>query len=410
MNTFKYTAIDSTGKRIAGEKEANTKEEVVNFLQSKNLIIVNIDEKLSAQFQNLFSTDIGGLPLKEKVLLTKQLSTMVSANIPIIQAIDILVQQAERPSVKTKLQNVYKSIEAGTSLSEAFRKEKGIFSEVHINLLAAGEKSANLNEMLSKIAADLESSRNLRGKITGALIYPIIIFIVMIVVILVMLTTMIPQVKELYHSLGQDTLPFATEILVNLGSALNNATTLAVIVVIVVAGFILFRYANATKKGKENIDSILLRIPIFGGLIQKAELALFCRLSAMLMGSGLQIIETMTIVGNASTNQIFKNIIMQAKEEIIKGSSVSVSIAKFNKEYAFPIILVKMIATGEESGKLDQVLSEMSVFYDNEVDQMASSLTKLMEPLIMIVAGGMVAFLAIAVYLPIFQVGQLVKS
>lgn len=409
MAFFKYIVTTSAGQRIEGEKESPTKDDLVNYLQSQSFTIISINENIGINFEKLFQSDVGGLPLNDKVVLLKQLSTMVGANIPIIQAIDILIQQTEKKSLKTKLQSIYKSIEAGTSLAEAFQKEKGILSEVHLNLLAAGEQSANLNEMLEKIALDLEKNKSLRGKITGALIYPAIIFAAIIVVVFLMITVMIPQVKDLYLSLGQTELPAITQFLVNLGESFNNPATIVIMIILLISAFGLYKYSNSTQKGAEFFDRLKLKVPVFGQLIQKSEVAQFCRLTAMLAKSGIQIIEAIEIVGNASGNKIFKNIILNSKQEVIKGSTISLAIAKYNEKNAFPIVLVRIIATGEESGKLDKILEDMSAFYESEVQQLADNLTKLMEPLIMVVAGGLVGFLAIAVYLPIFQVGQLVN-
>jgi type IV pilus assembly protein PilC len=409
MALFKYVAINSNGQRITGEKTVANKDEIVRFLMDKDLTVVSISEKLSLNFNNMFSSDIGGLPLKERLVIVKQLSTMISAGIPIIQALDILVQQSEKPSLKTKMMNVYRSIEAGSTLAESFRKEAGIFTDVHLNLLAAGEKSANLTEMLDRIAEDLEKSRNLRGKIVGALIYPAIIFVVMIVVVILMITTMIPQVKELYLTLGQTELPFVTQILVDIGNLFSNPVAVLFIITILLAAYATFKYANTTVAGKRFIDEVQLKAPIFGSLTRKAEVVQFCRLFSMLMASGVQIIEAIEIVENASGNQIFKDVLNKSRNEITKGVTLSQAITKFNKLEAFPLILIKIISTGEESGKLDHMLRDMGRFYEAELDQAASNLTKSMEPLIMVIAGGMVAFLAIAVYLPMFQVGQFVK-
>lgn len=410
MAFYKYVVTTSNGQRIEGEKESSSKEDLVAYLQSQSFTIISITENIGVNFNKLFQSDIGGLPLNDKVVLLKQLSTMVGANIPIIQAIDILIQQTEKKALKTKLQNIYKSIEAGTSLAEAFQKEQGILSEVHLNLLAAGEQSANLNEMLDKIAKDLEKTKSLRGKITGALIYPAIIFIAIILVVFLMITVMIPQVKDLYLSLGSDELPPVTQFLVTIGESFNNPFTVIILIITVASLFGLYKYSYATEKGAEFFDRLKLRIPIFGQLIQKSEIAQFCRLTSMLARSGIQIIEAIEIVGNASGNRIIKNIILNSKNEVIKGSTLSLAIAKYNEDRAFPVVLVRIIATGEESGKLDKILEDMSNFYEGEVQQLADNLTKLMEPLIMVIAGGLVGFLAIAVYLPIFQVGQLVES
>ena len=409
MPIYKYEAITKEGQRISGEKEADTKDIILRFLQDRSYTVVSVNEKLGFQFQKILSGDIGGLPLKEKLILVKQLSTMISAGIPIIQAIDILVQQTEKPSLKAQLQNVYKSIEGGTSLSEAFRKQPGLFSEIHLSLLAAGEKSANLNEMLLKIADDLEKSNSIRGKIIGAMIYPAIIFIALIGVFVLMVTTMIPQVRELYKTLGQSELPFVTQVLVDISNWFSNPFIIVLFVALIVAGIATFRYANTTVKGKRAIDKFKLKIPIFGKIIMKYEVVQFTRLLSMLMKSGIQIIDAIQIVTNSAGNQIYKDILAQSIQEVTKGNGLAVSIAKYNEADAFPLILIRIMSTGEESGKLDQILQDMANFYQAELDQVTANLTKIMEPLIMVLAGGMVAFLAIAVYLPIFQVGNFVQ-
>ncbi len=409
MSIYKYVAITKEGKRITGETEADNKETVLNFLQQKDLTIVSVSEKVGVKLNEMLSNDIGGLPLKERLILVKQLATMISAGIPVIQAIDILVQQAERPSLKAKLQDVYKSIESGSSLSEAFRRQPGIFTDIHLSLLAAGEKSANLNEMLLKIADDLEKSNNLRGKIVGALIYPSIIFVALIVVFILMITTMIPQVKDLYKTLGQDQLPAVTQVLVDVGNLFVNPVFLVVLVVLIIAAVASYKYANSTEGGKRFIDRLKLRMPIFGPILKEYEIVQFTRLMSMLMKSGIQIIEVINIVTNSAGNQVYKDILKKSADEVTKGSGLAMAIAKYNEQEAFPLILVRIMSTGEESGKLDQIMQDMSTFYQSELDQVTSNLTKVLEPLIMVIAGGMVAFLAIAVYLPIFQVGQYVQ-
>lgn len=410
MATFTYEAITRTGTRIEGERNAENSEEVARYLYSQDLTVISIFEKVDFSFKKLSSIEIGGIGLTEKVLLTSQLSTMVTSGIPIIQAIDILVQQSSKANIKTKLQKVYKSIESGSSLSQAFQKEGGIFSEVQINLLAAGEKSGNLNEMLLKIAEDMQKSKALRGKITGALIYPAIIFVVLIVVLFVMIVFMVPQIRNLYETLGQEDLPFITEVLVSIGGILSNPFTLMLTLFVVFSFVIGFRMYNNTKGGRLLVDRLKLKIPVFGNLIAKIQLTEFCRLTSMLLVSGVPIIDSIEIVARALGNRTFTEVLMLAKEDIKKGSTLSIALAKNNVKSAFPIILLKIIATGEESGKMDKVLNDMSKYYENEVDQIAGNLTKLLEPFILVIVGGMVAFLAIAIYLPIYQVGNYIQQ
>lgn len=409
MPFFKYEAINSKGERVKGEREASDEKSIAEFLYNQGLNIISIDERIGLGLKLFANSDIGGLPIKDKVILTKQLSTLSSAGIPLLQCLDILIQQTEKESLKIKLQDIYKLVQSGNSLSDSFRKVGGIFNEVQINLLAAGESSGNLNEILNKITIDLEKTKNLRGKILGAMIYPVIILIVMIVVLGVMVVFMIPQVKSLYASFGANELPFITQVLVDISNLFTNVAFLVVLVIIIIMLVILYRYYNGTKSGRMVIDRIKLKIPVFGNLLQKISIAEFCRLSALLIQSGLPILDVLQIVGKASGNSLFSDVLVKSREELIKGSSLALSIAKYNNYRVYPLILIKIIATGEESGKLDFILADMSKFYEEEVDQITTNLTRLLEPFILILAGGLVAILAVGIYLPMYQLGQIIN-
>lgn len=408
MAEYKYLALTSAGQSVEGVKAGDSEQEIIEFLRSTGLNPVLVEEKLSFNFTKALNVEIGGISLNEKVIFTKQLSTMIGAGIPIVQSLDILVQQTEKDSIKEKFQRVYKFVEAGMSLSESFRKEGGLLNEIQINLMSAGEKSGNLTEMMQKISEDLEKSKKLRGKITGALIYPAIIFVVMAGVMFVMITFMVPQVKELYSSLGQTDLPFITQVLVNIGESIGRIETILVLTTLLVTGYLGYRYYYGTPEGKLRIDAIKLRIPVFGNLTRKVEVAEFCRIVSMLMASGIPVIEALDITGRAMGNGVFQNIVLKSKEEVTVGSSISISLAKYNTKNAFPPILIRMLATAEESGKVGFVLNDLASFYQEEVDQIAGNLSKLVEPIILVIVGVMVGFLAVAIYLPIYQVGQIV--
>ncbi len=409
MAEFLYTAIDSTGKKIEGKRNAQKKEEVMEFLNAKSLTVISIRESFGVDLKKIGSIEIGGQSLGERVIIAKQLSTMVSAGIPILQAIGILVEQTTKPSLKEKFQNVYKNIESGLSLSKSFERAGGLFTEVQINLIAAGEKSGNLNDMLNKVAEDLEKSKNMRGKILGALIYPVIIFVVLIIVVGVMIVFMVPQVSELYASFGQPELPLVTRILVRISSLIGNPTFIIGLLIIIASLFLSYRAYTDKPERRIPFDKIKIKIPVFGPLLKKIQLAEFCRIMSMLISSGIPIIEALEIVAKAMPLTLYETILNKAKEDVTKGTSISVSIAKNNYKDTFPPILLKIIATGEESGKLDKVLEDMYLYYNNEVEQITGNLTKLLEPFILVLVGGMVAFLAIAIYYPIYQVGNFIN-
>ncbi len=409
MAMFKYVALNSSGGQIEGKKEAESKDELLRFLTNQGLTVMSITEDLGLNFDELGSIELTGISLKTKVLLSKQLATMIGAGIPLIQAIKIISEQAEEKFVQEKFSEIYKKIEAGSSLSVAFEQVGGIFSEVQINLIAAGEKSGNLNDMLDKVAEDLEKSKNLRGKITGAMIYPAIIFVVMILIMFVMIVFMVPQIEQLYTSLGAEDIPLVTRILVGIGKFASNPLFILTLIMGVIGIFISYRFFVSVPERKIIVDKLFLKLPVFGNLLTKIQLAEFCRLTSMLMRSGIPIIEAIEIVSKAMPSEVFKKVILDSKEELTKGNSLSIGIAKSNINNAFPTILIRIISTGEESGKLDQVLDDMNKFYEAEVEQITGNLTKLLEPFILVLVGGMVAFLAVAIYLPIYTVGNFIN-
>lgn len=407
MSIYKYTAINSQNKKIEGQKNVQSRDELVDYLLSQGLTVISVREDLGAGLQNLLQLEIGGISLTEKVLIAKQLATMISAGIPIIQAIDILREQSEKSNVKNKLSQVYKKIEAGSSLSAAFKEVGGLLSEVQINLIEAGEKSGNLNEMLIKVSEDMEKSKSLRGKVLGAMIYPALIFFVLIAVVFVMVVFMVPQVESLYKSFGDAELPGVTLFLVSLSKQISNPVFLLIVLFLIIAGFLSYKNYTSRKGGRLVVDRLKLRIPIFGNLMAKIQLVQFCRLISMLSKSGVPIIDAIEIVSRAMSNSVYSEILQNAKQEVTRGNALSIGIAKNNIADAFPKILIKIIATGEDAGKLDQVLFDMYKYYDAEVEQITSNLTKLMEPFILILVGGLVAFLAVAIYLPIYNVANI---
>ena len=408
MANFSYTVIDKTGKKIKGSTDSPNRISLVEYLQSKGYTVLTIREDFSVSFKKLINLEVGGYSLKDKVLVVKQLSTMITAGIPIIQAVRILEEQAPKPSLKDKLNNVFKKIESGSTLSEAFKAESGIFNEVQINLIFAGEKSGRLNEVLIKIADDLEQRKKLQGKISGAMIYPIIVFCLMILIVSVLVVFMVPQVRELYSSFGQKDLPLVTEFLVKLSDFLSNPITFITLPIFIFSLYISFKIFISKAEGRLVIDKMKLKLPVFGDLISKVQVVEFCRLMSLLLQSGVPIIETTKIVANSLENELFRSILQKAEEDLRNGSSISLSIAKNNKNNTYPLILLKVIGTAEESGNVDLVLNDMYKFYNNEVEQTTENLTKAMEPLILVIVGLMVGFLAIAIYLPLYQITNFV--
>lgn len=406
MPKFTYIATSRSGQKSTGEVEAETRDEVANSLHQQGLVVVSIDENLALDLDSLMNIQIGGVPLAERVIFAKQLSTMIAAGLPLIQALNIMVQQTENKAMRENLLKVYKSVEAGTSLSDSFRREGKIFNELQVSLIEAGEKSGTLNEIMLRIAEELEKSKKLRSKIVGAMIYPVIIFFVMIIVFVLLIVFMVPSVKDLYADFGSDELPAVTQFLVTLGEAFTNPFFIAIAAILIVSVVGGLRYYYSTEKGRRGVDGFLLKFPVFGPLLQKIQLAQFTRLLALLLRSGVPIVDALNTVANAMGNSLFEDAVKRSALEVQKGSSLTIPLAESN---IFPIILLKMISTGEETGKLDQIAYDMAIYYEEEVNELTSNLTRLMEPFILLIVGGMVAFIAVAIYLPLYSLGQLVE-
>lgn len=403
MAAFKYKAVGPDGKRVEGTREAENRDEVALYLHQQGLITISIQDQISFNFNKILKTQIGGVPLKERIIFVKQLSTMLSAGLPILQALQILVQQTRNESLKEKLSNVYKNIQSGGTLSSAFAKDRSMFNEVQLNLIIAGEKSGNLNEILLKIAVDLEKSNKLRGKIVGAMIYPAVILVVMVVVVAAMLIFMIPAVEDLYKSFGQEDLPGVTGILVGLSHLATNPVFLISFTLIVVSLILGVRYYYSTFSGRRRIDRLILKVPVFGNVLTNMQLAQFSRVTSLLLSNGVPIVETLKIVANSMSNSVYQDVIMHTMEEVTKGSNIAIPISSGD---VFPIVMQKMIATGEQTGQLDKVMGDMGTYYENEVDDATENLTKLLEPFMLLIVGGLVGFIAVAIYLPLYSLGQ----
>lgn len=402
MPLYEYLAVDNTGKSVKGDYQAKTRNEVVDFLHEKNLVVVHVDEKLKTGLGDILNFQIGGIPLTNRVIFSKQFATMLSAGLPLLQALEVLASQEKNVPFRKSLEDVIKLVEGGSKLSKALAKQKGIYTDVELNLIAAGEESGNLVEMVQKVAENLEKQKDFQSKVRGAMIYPAIIFVAIIVVVTLLMLFMVPAVEDLYADFGGK-LPWITQLVVNISKFFVSYWW--ALLFFVLAGVVSLRYYTSTPSGRSVMDRFLLRVPIFGKLNEKVQVAEFSRLLSMLIKSGIPIIDALNIVAGALSNVHFKNAVHFAAKEVGKGVPLAVPISKAE---VFPLIVSRIIATGETTGNLDKVLADISKYYQTEVDNMTSNLTKLMEPIILLIVGGVVGFLALVVYMPIYGLAEVV--
>lgn len=410
MAIFIYKASKQNGEIVNGELDAQNYDEVYQKLSEQKLLTLDIQPKVDFNFKKFGSQlkdfEIGDISLSEKVIFSRQLATMLSAGLPISQAIEILLQQSKYVKMTKKLGEVYKDIQGGLPLSVAFAKQKFIFNDLQISLIQAGESSGNLSEIMLQIADDMRNSAQLQGKIKGAMIYPIIIFLVIIVVVIVIMVVMVPAIESLYKDFGDAELPGITQFMINASNTMANPLFIVSSIIILIAAFISFRAFYKTKGGRSTIDKFLLVLPIFGELISKTQVYEMTRLLHMLLKSGIPIIDALKSTANSLSNYHFKKALEDAATEVSKGVPLAVPLSRSR---VIPMIVVKLIATGEQTGKTDQILTEITRFYGDQVEEMTSNLTKLMEPIILVIAGVMVAFLALAIYVPIYNLGNVIK-
>jgi type IV pilus assembly protein PilC len=404
MALFQYEAADKQGKVISGKREADSAKEIVDFLHEKDLIVITIEE--SFDFKNILSLQIGGVPYKERVFLIKQLTFMMEAGLPILQSLEVLVDQAKYPGLKEKLKKAHNDVKGGLPLATSFAKQDVLFDEIQISLIQSAEKSGNLVEVMQQISIDIEKKQKLKNKVKNALIYPTIIVLTAIVVMVILVIYMVPAVVDLYSDLGaEDQIPLITRILVGISNFFTSPGGLIVTALIVLGLVLGYRVAYASQGGKSVIDKAYLKMPILGKLLNNVQVVEMTRMLAMLLKSGIPIIDAMYSTAGGLSNYHYSTALITSAEKVSKGSSIALSLARSE---VIPNIVIKMIATGEDTGSLDKILKDLSEFYENEVNEMTANLTSLIEPVLLLVVGIMVAFLAIAVYFPIYNIAQII--
>ncbi len=400
MKKFQYTAKDASGKEVKGAMEAKSMDAVAEFLNGKNLTVIHLKEDIGLNIQRLSEINIGSVPITDKVLFMRQFATMISAGLSLNKTLEILSQQVTNPLFKKVITNVLADVEGGSSLSKAFRREADVFDDVTLGLIDAAEATGNLEEVLEGLADELEESKKLQDKIKSAFLYPVIIVIVMIVVVVMLMVLLVPVMGEIYGDFDAE-LPAVTVLLMNISDFLMNFWWLLLIILAIMAtGFKLY---IDTPSGKKTFHMFILKLPIFGKLMEKIQLTQFTRTLSLLLRSGLSIVASLEITAATLSNVHFRNAVLEAKDEVEKGMPLAVPMSRND---FFPVIISQMVSVGEESGNLDHILKKMSEFFNDEVNNIAGNLATMLEPFILVIMGGLIGFIAAAVYMPMFQLAE----
>jgi type IV pilus assembly protein PilC len=405
MPTFKYAAKTSDGKTINGSVVANAPADVVSELRRKNLVILNVQEtskRAAATSDGPRGMKTAGRPGRarkdELVIFTRQLSTMISAGIPLLESLEVLAGQIDNPGFAKTMKIVAEDVRGGSDFSTALSRQPRVFVQIYVNMVKAGEVSGQLDEILVRLAEYLEATAKLKREIKAAMTYPCVSLVMVLGITMFLMIGIVPQFRPIFESLGIK-LPALTAAVMNTSQWLVRNWLIAIGVA--VAGFIGLGFFRRSEAGAYAIDWFFLKMPVFGPLFQKVALSRFSRTFSTLLRSGVPILGSLEIVAETAGNRIIARAVNEARESVKNGNSLS---EPLDKTSVFPPMVTRMIAIGEKSGSLEQLLEKISVFYDEQVSAAVKGLTAMIEPLLIGLMGGLVGTIVFAVFLPIFEI------
>lgn len=392
MPAFVYTARTAGGELKSATIEAANKEDVVNQLKRLRMNVVKVEEQTKTKPKTK-----GSIGMRDIVIFTRQFSTMINSGLPLVQALDILSKQSENPVLQAVTRQVVFDVESGHTVADALGKHPNAFTELYVNMVAAGEAGGILDTILMRLATFMEKNDALVRKVKGALIYPGVISGVAGSAIAILLLFVIPTFQSMFESVGL-ALPLPTRIVIAMSEFLQSYWWAVIIVVVV--GFQSLKKYYATPNGQLAIDRLLLKAPVLGDVIRKSAVSRFTRTLGTLISSGVSILDGLEITAKTAGNRVISDAIMASRASIAGGDTIS---APLQKSAVFPPMVISMIAVGEQTGGLDEMLSKIADFYDEEVDAAVGGLLALMEPMMIVFLGVVVGGMVVAMYLPIFD-------
>jgi len=398
MMRFNFKAKDKKGRLVAGLVEANDEKHAASLVREKELILLSLSPQRKDNLSVIINKFKNRIKEDDVSTFTRQLATMVNAGLPITESLLILKNQARGAALKEMLSQILADVQEGQSLSSAIGKYPNVFSPTYIALLKAGEAGGVLDNVLSRLSDNMEKQVEFKGKVKGALIYPVIVVIGMVLVAAIMMIFVIPKMLSLYSEFGAE-LPGPTKILMSVSGFFAKFWWLMLIIIAFGINF-LITYRK-TKTGRRKIDELVLKIPIFGDLQRQVALTELTRTLSLLVGAGVSILEALGILSQISGNAVIGDALEDSARHVEKGFPLAYAFSKHPE--AFPYILSQMVAVGEETGKMSEVLAKVSHIFEVESDQKVKALTSAIEPIVMVVLGVGVGFLVIAVILPIYN-------
>jgi type IV pilus assembly protein PilC len=404
MITFSYQARDAAGKIVSGVQDAINEDNAIASLMSRGLMVLSLQKKAEASRRKKHG---GHVKETDVVLFTRQLATMIEAGISLVQALTALYEQSD-PKRQRNLRNVISDItmrvQGGETFNESIAKHPRVFNRLFVSMVKAGEHGGLLAEILDRLAGFLEDSARLRKKIKSAMTYPVIVLTIALGITTFLIVRVVPIFGEIFKDFGAK-LPAPTQFLIDLSEFVRGNWYFLVLGL----GGIIFglRYFLQTRRGKILSDRWKLKLPVFGPLVHKICMSRFSRTFAQLIRSGVPILEVLDIVGGSSGNHVIESSLKHVSEDVEKGDNLSVALAK---RKIFPPMLLRMVAAGEATGKIDTMLEKMADFWDEEIEAMLDALTSLIEPMLIVFLGVIVGGIVIAMFLPIFKLNEVVSQ
>lgn len=404
MPTFYYTAKDQKGKTKSGTLEAKDERILARTLRNEGYILTSaksleVEEKrkkgiLQISLKGLFRR----VSLVDKLMFTRHLAVMIGAGFSLHQGLEVLAKQTENQFFKKILNSLVENLKKGQTLAESLAKYPRIFNEFFISMVEIGEKGGNLEEVLKILTQHLRREHDLRSKIRGAMFYPAVILVAMIGIVTLMLLLVVPKLTAIFEEMDVE-LPLTTQILIGISKFLSSYFYLGAIVFLILI-VVLVKSAR-TKKGKQMLSSIFLKIPLIGKIVKKINCARFARSLSSLIESGVPIVESLKITSRTVGNTFYSESLIKTAEEVKKGKKIQESLEQYRKLY--PVLVSQMIGVGEQTGELSDIMKRLADFYEEEVKNITENLTSVIEPILMIILGGAVAFFAISMIQPMYS-------
>jgi len=398
MAVYTWKGKNKYGDVVGGDRVGASVDEVARSLQKEQVTIISVAPKKMAPSIPFLKRE--KVRLKELAVYSRQLSVLIDAELPLIQSLTILAEQQKNKYFKKVINTIKDDVEAGSTLNQAKRKHPKVFDDLYCNLVGSGEQSGSLDVMLRRLAEYIEKTVKLRSQVRQAMIYPVAIIIFAVIVAIFLLWKVIPVFASIFIELGAD-LPLLTAVVVKMSNFVQSY--IIFIVLGIIAFVLLFRYYRKTPQGRWTVDRMLLKLPLFGKLLNKVAISRLTRTMATLISGGVPMLESLKITSSTAGNVLIEKQIMEARRLVSEGKTLHDA---FKEAGNFPLMLTQMVNVGEATGTLDEMLTKLANFYDDEVETSVAALLSIMEPVLLIFVGGMVGSLVVSMYLPIFSLMQ----